>query len=86
MNQSEPSMNHKFTEFSQKKPFKVLPEPAVRGVPRKKCSENMQQIYRRTSMPKYDFSKVSKQHGVYVNTVKFYVLQILFDAENSSLF
>ena len=37
-------------------------------------------------MPKYDFSKVSKQHGVYVNTVKFYVVQILFDAENSSLF
>ena len=37
-------------------------------------------------MPKYDFNKVSKQYGVYVNTVKFYVLQILFDAENSSLF
>ena len=28
-----------------------------RGVPRKKCSENMQQIYRRTPMPKFDFLK-----------------------------
>ena len=30
-----------------------------RGVPRKKCSENMQQIYRRTRMPKCDFNKVA---------------------------
>ena len=29
-----------------------------RGVPRKRCSENMQQIYRRTLMPKFDFNKV----------------------------
>ena len=32
-----------------------------RGVPRKRCSENMQQIYRRTPMPKCDFNKVTKQ-------------------------
>ena len=32
-----------------------------RGVLRKMCSENMQQIYRRTPMPKCDFSKVAKQ-------------------------
>ena len=31
----------------------------TRGVLRKRCSENMQQIYRRTTMPKCDFSKVS---------------------------
>ena len=30
-----------------------------RGVLRKKCSVNMQQIYRRTPMPKYDFNKVA---------------------------
>ena len=30
-----------------------------RGVPRKKCSENMQQYYRRTPMPKCDFNKVA---------------------------
>ena len=32
-----------------------------RGVPSKRCSENMQQIYRRTSMLKCDFNKVAKQ-------------------------
>ena len=30
-----------------------------RGVLMKRCSENMQQIYRRTSMPKCDFNKVA---------------------------
>ena len=32
-----------------------------RGIPRKRCSENMRQIYRRTPMPKCDFNKVAKQ-------------------------
>ena len=32
-----------------------------RGVLRKSCSENMQEIYRRTPMPKCDFNKVAKQ-------------------------
>ena len=32
-----------------------------RGVLRKACSENMQKIYRRTTMTKYDFSKVDLQ-------------------------
>ena len=32
-----------------------------RGVLRKKCSENMQQLYKRTPMPKCDFNKVVKQ-------------------------
>ena len=32
-----------------------------RGVPRKRCSENMQQIYRGTPMPKCDFNKVALQ-------------------------
>ena len=27
----------------------------------KKCSENMQQIYRRSPMPKWDFNKVARQ-------------------------
>ena len=31
------------------------------GVPRKRCSENMQQIYRRTPSPKCDFNKVAMQ-------------------------
>ena len=41
------------TSAMQKQPF--------RGVLRKRCSENMQQIYRRTPMPKCDFNKVEKQ-------------------------
>ena len=32
-----------------------------RGVLRKRCSENMEQIYRRTPTPKCDFDKVAKQ-------------------------
>ena len=32
-----------------------------RRVPRKRCSESMQQIYRRTPMPKCDFNKVVKK-------------------------
>ena len=31
---------------------------APRGVPKKRCFENMQQIYSRTPMPKCDFNKV----------------------------
>ena len=32
-----------------------------RGVPRKMCSENMQQNYRRTPMAKCDFNEIAKQ-------------------------
>ena len=46
-----------FHKHEQKQPIK--------GVLRKSCSENMQQIYRRTLMPKCDFNKVWNQlrHG-----------------------
>ena len=33
-----------------------MQKPPFRGVLRKRCSENMQQIYKRTPMPKCDFS------------------------------
>ena len=36
-----------------------LQKQPPRGVLRKRCSENMQQIYRRTPMPKCDFNKVA---------------------------
>ena len=36
-----------------------------RGALRKRCSENMQQIYRRTPMRKCDFNKVAKQIAEY---------------------
>ena len=35
-------------------------QPAI-SVLMKKCSENMQQIYRGTPMPKCDFNKVEKE-------------------------
>ena len=44
---------NKIEEYNQKQPS--------RGVLRKWCSENLQQIYRRTSMPKCGFNKVTKQ-------------------------
>ena len=36
----------------------TLQKQLSRGVLRKRCSENMQQIYRRTPMPKSNFNKV----------------------------
>ena len=39
-----------------------LQKQPPRGVPRKKCSESMQQIYRRPPMLRCDFNKVAK-HG-----------------------
>ena len=39
----------------------IQKQPPI-GVPRKSYSENMQQSYRRKSMPKCDFNKVAK-HG-----------------------
>ena len=38
-----------------------LQKQPPRGVPRKRCSENMQQIYRRAPMPKCDFNEAAKQ-------------------------
>ena len=40
--------------------FEVKKQPS-RGILRKRCSDNMQQTYRRTSMPKCDFHKVARQ-------------------------
>ena len=42
-----------------------LEKQSSRGVLRKRCSENMQQIYRRTPMPKCDcnFIKIALRHG-----------------------
>ena len=33
----------------------------LRGALKKRCSENMQQMYKRTPRPKCDFNKVAKQ-------------------------
>ena len=39
----------------------LFSEAATRCLLRKKCSENKQQIYRRTLVPKCDFNKVALQ-------------------------
>ena len=39
----------------------MLQKQPPRGALKKSCSENMQQIYRRTAMPKCDFNKAAKQ-------------------------
>ena len=38
---------------------KFIQKQPSRGVFKKRCSENMQQIYRRTPMPKCDYNKVA---------------------------
>ena len=55
-----------------------------RGVPRKRCSENMQQIYRRTPMPKCDFNKVAKQ--LYWNRTLAWVFSCKFAAYSQNTF
>ena len=45
-----------------------------RGVLWKQCSENRQQIYRRTLMPKCDFNKVAKQ--LYWNHISAWVVSV----------
>ena len=41
--------------------FSIFQKQRSRGILSKRCSENMQQIYRRTPMPKCDFNKVALQ-------------------------
>ena len=52
--------------------------PPSKGVLRKKCYENMQQIYRRTLMPKCDFNKIAEQ--LYWNHTSTWVLSFKFAA------
>ena len=40
--------------------FYIVQRQPFRGVLSKRCSENMQQIYKRTLMPKLDFNKIAK--------------------------
>ena len=49
-----------------------------RGVLKNRCSENMQQIYRRTPIPKCDFNKVAKQ--LYWNRTSAWVFSCKFAA------
>ena len=40
--------------------FEYIQKQPSRDVLRKKCSKNMQEVYRKTPMPKCDFNKVAK--------------------------
>ena len=61
-----------------------LQKQPLRDVPRKKCSENMQQICRRTPMSKCDFNKVAKQ--LYWNHTSAWVFSCKFAAYLQSTF
>ena len=51
--------------YSKKAPVRprnsIIQEQPTRGVHKKRCSENMYLIYRRTPMSKCDFNKVARQ-------------------------
>ena len=55
-----------------------------RGVLMKRCSENMQQIYKRTPTPICDFNEVTKQ--LYWNHTLAWVISCKFTADFQSIF
>ena len=59
----------KWSRFLYQVFFKDQKQPSI-GVLRKRCSENMQQVYRRTPMPKCDF-KVENHTSAWVFSYKF---------------
>ena len=60
--------------------FKNQNQPS-RGVLKKRCSEDMQQIYRRTPVPKCNFNKVAKQGCSPVNLL--HIFRTPFPRKNS---
>ena len=63
--------------------WELKKEPSI-VVLRKRCSVNSQQIYRRTFMPKYDFSKAALQ--LYWNNISAWVFSCKFAAYFQSTF
>ena len=49
-----------------------LQKQPLKGVPGKRCSENMQKIYRKTPMPKCDVNKVAKQLLKFNTQIRLY--------------
>ena len=71
--------------FKKLQPFKLnLQKQPSRDVLRNRCSKNMQQIYRRTPMPKCDFNKVALQF--YWNYDSAWMLSCKFAARFQYLF
>ena len=58
----------------------IIEKQPSRGVLMKRCSENVQQIYRRTPMPKCDFNKVAKQF--YLNRTSTAIKSIILTLSN----
>ena len=57
-------MYYEYTEYNEyhyTKTMSAIHKQPSWGVLRKRCSENMQQIYKRTPVPKCDFNKIAKQ-------------------------
>ena len=55
----------------------VFQKQSPRGVLKKRCSENIQQMYRRTPMPKCNFNKISCKFAAYFqNTVSYEYLWV----------
>ena len=65
--------------------FKLQKQPS-RGVLRKKCSQNMQKIYRRTPMPRCDFNKVALQLYWFWNRASAWVFSCKFAAYFQNIF
>ena len=72
--QTEIKWNYQFYQ-SENGHYELQKQPP-RGVSKKRCSENMQQIYRRTPMPKCDFNKVALQ--LYWNRTSTWVFSCNF--------
>ena len=66
-----------------KNKYFVQKQPS-RGAVKKRCFENMQQIYRITPMPKCDFNKVAKQ--VYWNRTSAWVFSCKLAADIQNTF
>ena len=78
-----PSLLDPFSTIARLRHRKYQEQPS-RDVLRKRCSENTQQIYRRTPMPKSDFNKVAKQ--LYWNHILAWVFACKFPAYFQSTF
>ena len=71
-------ISHKTNIFSVKTPNINFRKQPSGSVLKKRCSENKQQIYRRTPMPKCDFNKVALQ--LYWNRTSAWVFSCKFAA------
>ena len=64
------------TQYVDHQMSNAVEKQSSRGVLKKRCSENMQQIYKRTPMAKCDFDKVTKQ--LYWNYTSAWVFSCTF--------